>query len=160
MKKIKNYTALPLVIFTIILLAACASPTAQKSHHSAKQHHNSDSKKFLKKENAVTKNSKTGLYKISLYTNQSPIRFGKIHDWTIHIESPDGKPLENAKVFVFGGMPMHKHDFPTIPRVKEYLGNGDYRVEGIKFSMRGHWEMRFTVKENNKQDKVIFDINL
>jgi len=95
-----------------------------------------------------------------LFCNESPIPMSKIHDWTLHLETPDGKIVENAKVFIFGGMPMHNHEFPTIPRVKEYLGNGDYRVEGIKFSMLGHWEMHFSVDKNGKQDRAIFEIHL
>jgi len=159
MKIIKNYAALLLTFFGVVTTASCLNLSSHKSNNSSIEHQKTH-KTFLKKENAVTKLSKNGLYKLSLYSNRSAIPIGKIHDWIIHIEKPDGTLVENAKVFVFGGMPMHRHDFPTVPRVKENLGNGDYRVEGIKFSMRGHWEMRFTVKENNKQDKVTFEINL
>jgi len=166
MKKIKialKFIASLVVISSIVSCASSNLEKAEKQFHANMMKHNqhkTDDKKYTGRNNAVTHTSKSGLYKATLFCNQSPIPIGKIHDWTVHIEGPDGKPLENAKVFVFGGMPMHQHDFSTIPRVKEYLGNGDYRVEGIKFSMRGHWEMRFTVKENNKQDKVIFGIDL
>lgn len=55
---------------------------------------------------------------------------------------------------------MHNHEFPTIPRVKEYLGNGGYRVEGIKFSMIGHWEMHFNIEHDKKRDRVEFKIHI
>ncbi len=111
-------------------------------------------------EAAVTKLSEEGRYNVTLYTDNTAVPMKKIHSWTLHIETKDGEIVEDAKVFVFGGMPAHQHDFPTKPRVKQYLGKGNYKVEGIKFSMPGHWEMRFNIKRKDQRDRVVFDINL
>lgn len=115
---------------------------------------------YNNRENAVTRTTDDSLFQVSLYSNVSPLPLKKIHSWTVHIETQAGKPLENAKVYIYGGMPAHKHDFPTKPRVTEYLGNGDYMVEGVKFSMPGHWQMRFNIIEKNQRDRVVFDVNL
>ena len=115
---------------------------------------------FIDREHAVTQPSENGEYVFSLYSTDPGIPFKKIHNWVIHIETKDGKPLENARVFVFGGMPAHQHGFPTRPRVKQYLGNGDYLVEGIKFNMPGDWEMRFNIKEGMKSSRVVYQFNL
>ena len=40
-------------------------------------------------------------------------------------------------------MPEHGHGFPTVPEVTEYLGDGKYLVEGLKFSMPGWWVGQF-----------------
>jgi len=61
---------------------------------------------------------------------------------------------------VFGGIPAHKHGFPTKPKANKYLGNGDYLVEGIKFNMPGEWEMQFNIKNDNKSSRAVFNIHL
>jgi cytochrome c peroxidase len=64
-------------------------------------------------------------------------------------------------VFINGGMPMHRHGFPTKPSSKTYLGNGNYRVEGIKFNMHGEWEMRFNIRmQGGHSDRVVFKVDL
>ena len=142
-------------------ITSCASTNnAHHSHEQHNQHSSKDSSQYSLIDNAITQTSEQGKYIISLHCNNSPIPLRKIHSWTVHIETPDGKPVENAKVFVFGGMPMHNHEFPTIPRIKTNLGNGDYLVEGIKFSMIGHWEMHFNIEQENKRDRVIFKIHM
>lgn len=115
---------------------------------------------YSDRENAVTQMSENGEYRFSLFTTDPTFPFKKIHNWIIHIENKEGKPVENAKIFVFGGMPEHRHGFPTKPRVKKYLGNGDYLVEGIKFTMPGRWEMQFNIKDHNKTSKSVFQIHL
>lgn len=128
--------------------------------HSQHDQHEPSTNSFEKRENAVAQLTENKLYKVSLFCNESPIPVRRIHDWTIHIETPDGKPVENAKVFVFGGMPMHNHEFPTIPKVKKYLGNGDYLIEGVKFNMIGHWEMHFIIDKDRKEDRVEYKIHM
>ena len=98
-------------------------------------------------------------YTVTLYSNQTPIPMQAIHSWTVHIEK-EGKPVENAKIYIHGGMPAHRHGFPTKPRVNKYLGKGDYLIEGVKFSMIGEWEMRINIKEPGKRDRAVFRIKL
>ncbi len=121
---------------------------------------------FAGRDNAVTQATREGFYKLSLFSNVSPIPLQKIHSWTLHVETADGKPADNLKIYVNGGMPMHRHGFPTRPRVSEHLGGGDYSVDGIKFNMAGHWEMRFNITEKDKpagsgnKDRAVFEIHL
>ena len=137
---------------------SCATTTNHSHHH---QEQESDPlSQYSLKNNAVTEQGERGNFIFTLYANESPIPLTKIHTWTVHIETADGKPLENAEVFVFGGMPMHRHDFPTVPKVKKYLGNGNYLVEGIKFNMIGHWEMRFSATQNHVKDRAVFKIHM
>ncbi|MDH5231873.1 MAG: FixH family protein [Gammaproteobacteria bacterium] len=115
---------------------------------------------FEDKTNAPQLESRHKHYRFRLYSQETPIPMKKIHSWVVHVEDLEGHAIENAEIFVFGGMPMHKHGFSTKPVVKQYLGNGDYLVEGIKFTMQGHWQIRFNIKHQAKRDRVVFDIHL
>jgi len=167
MKKISTIF-LPLACIALLLFMGKVSASKQHHEHQMKDfdvmHHEDLS--FAGSENAVTQTSKDGLYKVSLFSNRKPIPLQKIHSWTLRVATADGKPAENLKIFVNGGMPMHRHGFPTRPKVSDHLGNGDYRVDGIKFNMVGHWEMRFNITEKDttagrgKKDRVIFNIHL
>ena len=162
----------------VVLMGGCAG-TADKhhdheqagndtmSHESSHSSHGDqrDAIKYTSREHAVMQASQNSWYQLSLFSNESPIPLQKIHSWTLHVENANGQPVENLKIYVSGGMPMHRHGFPTKPQVTEHLGNGDYRVEGIKFNMPGHWEMRFNITEKGKPagrdtDRVVYEIHL
>jgi hypothetical protein len=57
-------------------------------------------------------------------------------------------------------MPQHGHGLPTAPQVTEYLGNGDYLVEGMKFQMGGWWEVRFNITAGDLNDTITFNLTL
>ena len=112
------------------------------------------------KSSATTVLSADKKYQATLHSNTFPIPTQKIHSWTARIVQANGKPLENAKIYIHGGMPEHRHGFPVTPRVRKYLGDGKYLIEGVKFSMIGNWEMRLNIKEKNARDRAIFKINI
>jgi len=104
--------------------------------------------------------SDTGLFRVSYSSDPVSPPLNQIHSWTIHIETADGKPVEKAVITVNGGMPQHGHGLPTSPQVTEDLGNGDYRVEGMKFQMPGWWDVRFNITANGRSDNVTFNFIL
>jgi hypothetical protein len=104
--------------------------------------------------------SDQGLYQVSISSRLDPIAINQIHNWTLHVESADGQPVENAEIAVDGGMPQHDHGLPTAPQVTQDLGNGDYLVEGLKFHMDGWWEIRFVIKSATQSDGVTFNLLL
>jgi hypothetical protein len=61
---------------------------------------------------------------------------------------------------VDGGMPLHNHGMPTRPRITEELGEGDYRLEGMRFHMRGAWEVSIEIAADGKTDTVIIKLSL
>ena len=73
------------------------------------------------------------------------IEINRMHSWILHVEDASGAKVEGATISVSGGMPEHDHGLPTAPRVTEDLGGGDYRLEGMRFHMRGRWEVVVTV---------------
>ena len=57
-------------------------------------------------------------------------------------------------------MPAHDHGLPTRPRVTEELGNGDYRLEGMRFHMGGYWEIRVSVTTGDGESVVMIPLTL
>ncbi len=104
--------------------------------------------------------SEKGLYKLAYTSALEPIEINRIHEWLLHIETADGDLVENAEVTVDGGMPVHNHGLPTRPTVTAYLGNGDYRVEGLRFHMNGQWEIWISVKSGSMTDIVTIPLQL
>jgi hypothetical protein len=104
--------------------------------------------------------SDKGLFNVSYTASTGTVPVNQMHQWTLHVESADGKPVENATIGVDGDMPQHGHGLPTSPRVTKYLGNGDYLVDGMKFQMGGWWLMDFTIRSNDQTDAVHFNMML
>lgn len=107
-----------------------------------------------------TQESDNGLYRVSYTVSTGTVPINQMHEWTLHVESADGTPVENATITVDGDMPQHGHGLPTSPRVTEYLGNGDYRVEGLKFQMGGWWLLDFSISADGQTDAVHFNMML
>jgi len=103
--------------------------------------------------------SDRGVYTVAYESSLQPIEINQIHNWILHISS-DGEPVANAEVTISGGMPVHNHGLPTSPRVTEELGNGDYRLEGMRFHMKGDWEVSITIRAGGKTDTVIVTLTL
>jgi hypothetical protein len=104
--------------------------------------------------------SDSGLFKVSWKSDPAIVPLNQIHTWTLHVETSDGQVLEDATILVEGGMPQHGHGLPTSPQVTEYLGNGDYLVEGLRFQMTGYWEVKFIISANGVSDSITFNLNL
>jgi hypothetical protein len=109
---------------------------------------------------ATTRLSNQGVYQVSYAPNRPPIAINQIHTWTIHVATPDGKPVTDAAITVDGDMPQHGHGLPTQPQVTKNLGNGDYLVEGMKFQMGGWWVVDFTIESTGQRDTVRFNMML
>jgi hypothetical protein len=109
---------------------------------------------------STTRLSAAGLYQASFTVSEAAIPVNKLHTWTLHVETPSGRPIENATIAVDGDMPQHGHGLPTRPQVTQNLGNGDYLVEGMKFQMGGWWVMDFDITADGQTDRVSFNLML
>lgn len=103
--------------------------------------------------------SESGKLRASYASAVTPVPLNQIHAWTVHVETADGAPVENAQVEFDGGMPEHNHGLATAPAVTG-LGKGDYLVEGLRFHMQGAWELRITVRYDNSSDRIVIPLNL
>jgi len=100
-----------------------------------------------------------GVYTVSFESSLEPIEINQIHYWILRLTS-NGKPVTGASLTVTGGMPAHDHGMPTRPRVTAELGNGEYRLEGMRFHMGGDWEVSIEIKANGKTDTVVVMLTL
>ena len=101
-----------------------------------------------------------GLYLSAIEPEAPEIKHGELHSWVLTLKTPDGKPVDDAKIAIGGGMPDHNHGLPTSPEMTEHLGDGRYRIEGMKFSMSGWWELRFDISAMPGSDTVTFNLVL
>ena len=104
--------------------------------------------------------SKRGLFAVSFESELQPIEINQIHNWLLHIETTSGDPVAGAGIEVAGGMPLHNHGLPTRPLVTEELGDGNYRLEGMRFHMAGDWQLTITIVADGKTDTVIVNLQL
>lgn len=103
--------------------------------------------------------SNAGLYQVTV---ESPgdLAMNVLETWTVTVKDGAGQPVDNATITVGGGMPEHGHGLPTEPAVTEKLGDGRYRVEGVKFNMSGDWELDLTIDAAPGADAAKFKFKL
>jgi len=82
--------------------------------------------------------SSRGVYTVSFESSLEPIEINQIHAWILHITS-DGEPVTGASLA---------------------LGNGHYRLEGMRFHMGGDWEVSIEIKANGRTDTVVMTLAL
>lgn len=111
-------------------------------------------------EPASTRTTDGGRFVLHLQSSVTPIPLNRIHSWRLHVARPDGTPVEGATITIQGGMPAHSHGLPTVPEVAPAGSPGDYIVEGMKFSMPGHWVLTPTVWADGARDAVTFELDL
>ena len=104
--------------------------------------------------------SNAGHFHVRVAERPEPVTINRMHDWILEIRSADGMPVDDADVEVGGGMPEHNHGLPTAPRISERLGNGRYRLAGIRFHMSGYWEIRLTIRNAQHRDSVTIPLML
>ena len=107
-----------------------------------------------------TRTSEGGLYRATIKPQGDSIPQGKLHRWSLHLETASGAVVDSATIAVDGGMPQHGHGLPTRPRVTRDLGNGDHLVEGMKFNMGGWWVVKFRVASDAGRDSLVFNLKL
>jgi YtkA-like len=133
-----------LIVASLALLAACVMPR----------------KPGNPQDYARTRTSQSGLYTATILPQGDSIPRGKLHRWTLHLETATGVPVDSASMTVNGGMPQHGHGLPTTPRVTRALGHGDHLVEGMKFNMGGWWVVKFHVNAAAGADSLEFNLKL
>ena len=104
--------------------------------------------------------SELGRYQAAYASTLEPLQINRIHSWVIHLQTPEGAPVDNAELRVSGGMPAHDHGLPTAPRATTNLGKGAYLVEGMKFHMGGVWEVELRIEAEVGADTIRWEIQL
>jgi hypothetical protein len=106
------------------------------------------------------KASEKGLYHVAIEPENGSVRQGELHSWLLRLSSAAGQPVGDAIVTIDGGMPDHGHGLPTRPAVSGHIGAGTYRIEGLKFTMSGWWQLRFAISAAAGSDSAVFNVKL
>lgn len=109
---------------------------------------------------SLTRLSQKGLFRVALEPEPGALTVGEIHTWTVTVTLPDGRPVTGARFAIDGGMPAHHHGLPTSPKVTAELGEGRYRIEGVKFSMDGLWLLKIAVTAEAGSDEASFNLQI
>jgi hypothetical protein len=97
---------------------------------------------------------------VTYTTPAGPPEINRMHSWILHVENASGVTVEGALIEVVGGMPEHDHGLPTLPRVTEELGDGDYKLDGMRFHMSGNWEIVVTITTDEGTSEVTIKLQL
>ncbi len=109
---------------------------------------------------ATTRTTNQGVFEVTIEPALDPLSINQLHQWELQVKTKDGQPVDDAEITIGGGMPQHGHGLPTQPQVTEALGNGSYRVEGVRFNMAGWWEFNVNIAANGQSDDVTFNLSL
>lgn len=63
--------------------------------------------------------------------------------------------VADAVISIDGGMKAHGHGLPTSPKISATANAGEYKVEGLKFSMSGDWMVGFRISSKQSVDKEL-----
>lgn len=108
------------------------------------------------------KRSASGRYLVRLHPQRQPIPVRTFHEWTVVIRPADSTAaLTPSLAPVFDGrMPMHRHGLPSKPHTVAGASDGEYVVEGVKFSMGGWWRLVVRLSTASGPDSVVFNLDL
>jgi YtkA-like len=104
--------------------------------------------------------TQNGIFEVAYEPTNNVIPINELHTWTLTVTTPEGRAVDDAQITVDGDMPQHGHGLATQPQVTEYLGDGKYLIEGLKFQMGGWWVMDFTITANEQADNARFNLVL
>ena len=108
----------------------------------------------------ISQPANAGEFIVTYTTPDGPPEINRMHTWILYVESESGDPIEGADIEVEGGMPAHDHGLPTQPRVIADLGDGYYRLDGMRFHMSGYWEIVVTIQSDASNDTVVIPLTL
>ena len=99
-------------------------------------------------------------FTIEVIPTLQPIAINQIHSWLLAIDPNDGSPTDNLKISANGGMPLHDHGMQTKPVVVEKQSQNQYQINGMKFHMRGYWEVTIKIETGSTEDEIVLGFNL
>jgi hypothetical protein len=106
------------------------------------------------------RSSAGGHFLVGIAPENPSFRRNDLHAWIATVQTPQGVPVEDAEIAVDGGMPMHGHGLPTNPEVTQVLGQGRYKIDGVRFNMGGWWEFKLAITAGGISDAVTFNLKL
>jgi hypothetical protein len=109
--------------------------------------------------NLVTQTRPAGL-SVAMSSQLVPLSINQMHNWIVTLTTEQGLPAEGASIQVQGGMPAHNHGLATNPQITDYLGDGQYLLQGMRFHMNGEWTIQLNIEFNNRRHIAEFNLQL
>ncbi|MES2664271.1 MAG: FixH family protein [Pseudomonadota bacterium] len=110
--------------------------------------------------NSWNTSSKNGVFQLNLQPESKNYSIGNYDSWKIKITDNHNRPITNAEIKMDGGMVEHSHGLPSQPQITQYLGNGEYLIEGVLFNMAGTWTFLFKIDTEQASDVARFDMEI
>jgi hypothetical protein len=76
----------------------------------------------------------------------------------VQVLTAAGAPVERAHLAIESWMPDDERAGVTSARVTRELGDGRYRVEGLRLGRRGWWNVRLTIAAPAAADSLAFNL--
>lgn len=101
-----------------------------------------------------------GFFRASFEPEGGRVVIGQFQSWILTLSDAAAEPVGDARIAIGGGMPGHGHGLPTQPIVSDYLGDGRYRVEGMKLNMMGQWVFAFLIETTASRDRLVLEMQI
>jgi len=104
--------------------------------------------------------SQNGLFEVQLTPETGAVAIGPLQQWIVTVHTASGAPAYPARLLLDGGMRAHGHGLPTQPQITDYLGDGQYRIEGVRLNMPGAWTFMVGVDYAGQRDAATFELEI
>jgi YtkA-like len=103
-----------------------------------------------------TLGSMSKLLKATLVSSDpTPLLKGRAN-WVVDFATAEGAPVSDLEfIDVFTYMPVHGHQGNFKPKAMQLSEPGRYAFDGLNFTMRGPWQVRFEVSSPTAGDDFI-----
>jgi cytochrome c peroxidase len=102
--------------------------------------------------------SSSGQYQATLTCATAPA-VAIFQECSLQLRSEQALPPD-LTLAVDGGMPSHGHGLPTAPQAIPTDKAGEFRIDGLKYSMTGEWVLGFWLHSAAGQDKIVFQFTI
>jgi hypothetical protein len=105
-----------------------------------------------------TQTSALGTFVASVDTGE--LKLGDPMSWTFAVNDADGNSIDATELRVDGGMPLHGHGLPSAPSEPQLRSDGQYEVDGIRFTMSGWWVVKLHRATPQGDDVATFNFTM
>jgi len=158
-------TSLPLKLLLVFSLATLLFG-CDADLFSSHQHSSDDKKDALRTTNRSSVNEMWEMvqttekqhFQVKFSCKQQPF-VGDFQDCNLILSRNEGN-VSDAVISIDGGMKAHGHGLPTSPKLSSTDIKGQYKIEGLKFSMPGDWIVGFRVLLDDVTDQTVFKFSI
>lgn len=101
-----------------------------------------------------------GFYSFDVRCAANPVKVGKNNMTVIINDVKSMKPFGRKLIIeAIPWMPASEHGSSEMP-VVTYIGKGQYNIEGINFTTPGDWDVYLKLRDGNKEDSAVFNVQV